>query len=125
MSAGTPIISPWFFYIIGLIEPLIMVSLFGFLGALIFGALVWYTVIDEDSNEEEYKNAYNSIGKKCIILSIIFGLLLIFVPSQQTCIQMLIADNITYERLETVGSSVEDICDDIIAIAEKAVETTE
>ena len=58
----------------------------------------------------------------CIILSIIFGLLLIFVPSQQTCIQMLIADNITYERLETVGSSVEDIYDDIITIAEKAVE---
>ena len=43
----------------------------------------------------------------CIILSIIFGLLLIFVPSQQTCIQMLIADNITYERLETAGSSIE------------------
>ena len=58
----------------------------------------------------------------CIILSIIFGLLLIFVPSQETCIQMLIADNITYERLETVGSSVEDIYDDIITIAEKAVE---
>lgn len=58
----------------------------------------------------------------CIILSIIFGLLLIFVPSQQTCIQMLIADNITYERLETVGSSVEDIYNDIIAIAEKVIE---
>ena len=58
----------------------------------------------------------------CIILSIIFGLLLIFVPSQQTCIQMLIADNITYERLEAVGSSVEDIYDDIITIAEKVIE---
>ena len=58
----------------------------------------------------------------CIILSIIFGLLLIFVPSQQTCIQMLIADNITYERLETVGSSVEDIYNDIITIAEKVIE---
>lgn len=119
---GTPIISPWFFYIIGLIEPLTLVSIFGWFGALILGALTWYAVADDDSSEEEYKNAYNSVGKKCIILSIIFGLLFIFIPSQQTCIQMLIANNITYERLETVGSSVEDIYDDIITIAEKAVE---
>lgn len=122
MSAGTPIISPWFFYIIGLIEPLTLVAAFGWIGALIFGALTWYTVVDEDSSEEEYKNAYNSVGKKCIILSIIFGLLFIFIPSQQTCIQMLIANNITYERLEIVGSSVEEIYNDIITIAEKAVE---
>lgn len=114
---GTPIISPWFFYIIGLIEPLAFVAIFGCIGPLILGVLTWY-----NSSEEEYKNMYNSIGKKCIILSIIFGLLFIFIPSQQTCIQMLIANNITYERLETVGSSVEDIYDDIITIAEKAVE---
>lgn len=118
----TPIISPWFFYIIGLIEPLTTVSLFGLLGAVAIGAGAWYDIISKDSSEEEYKSMYKSVGKKCIILSIIFGLLLIFVPSQQTCIQMLIADNITYERLKTVGSSVEDIYDDIITIAEKAVE---
>lgn len=119
---GTPIISPWFFYIIGLIEPLTTVSLFGLLGAVVIGAGTWYAVVNNYSSEEEYKSMYNSIGKKCIILSIIFGLLLIFVPSQQTCVQMLIANNITYERLETVGSSVEDIYNDIIAIAEKVVE---
>ena len=118
----TPIISPWFFYIIGLIEPLTLIALFGLLGALIIGVLAWCAAVDEDTSEEEYKNMYKSVGKKCIILSIVFGLLFIFVPSQQTCIQMLIANNITYERLETVGSSVEDIYDDIIAIAEKVVE---
>ena len=117
----TPIISPWFFYIIGLIEPLITISALGLFGALLIGALAWCAAVDEDTREEEYKNMYNAIGKKCIILSTIFGLLFIFMPSQQTCIQMLIADNITYERLEAAGSSVEDIYNDIITIAEKAV----
>ena len=122
---GTPIISPWFFYITGLIEPLTTMTVLGLLGALIIGVLAWCTVADEDSSAEEYKNMYNSVGKKCIILSIIFGLLFVFVPSQQTCVQMLIANNITYERLETAGSSIENIYNDIIAIAEKAVGTVE
>ena len=86
------------------------------------GAVTWYCAVETNISREEYDNRYNSVGKKCVILSIIFGLLLIIIPGQQTCIQMLIANNITYERLETAGSSIENIYNDIIAIAEKAVE---
>ena len=118
---GTPIISPWFFYIIGLVEPLIAMLMVGLVMTLCVGAVTWYCAVETNISKEEYDNRYNSVGKKCVILSIIFGLLLIFIPGQQTCIQMLIANNITYERLETAGSSIENIYNDIIAIAEKAV----
>jgi hypothetical protein len=122
---GTPIISPWFFYIIGLIEPLTFITILGLVVALCVGALTWYDAVESPITKEEYDSRYKSVGKKCVILSVIFGLLLIFVPSQQVCIQMLIANNITYERLETAGSSIENIYNDIIAIAEKAVGTVE
>lgn len=126
MSAGTPIISPWFFYFIGLTDDLIAIAFIGLFAALLIGALIWYlTVEDSDISADEYKTVYNKCGKKCIAFSILCGLLLIFTPSQETCIQMLLADNITYERLDAVGSSVENIYNDIIAIAEKAVGTTE
>jgi hypothetical protein len=44
------------------------------------------------------------------------------VPDDKTCVQMLIADNITYERLEVVGKTVEDIYGDILDFANKMVE---
>ena len=34
---GTPIISPWFFYIIGLIEPLTFITILGLVAALCVG----------------------------------------------------------------------------------------
>jgi hypothetical protein len=80
---------------------------------------------DRNTNPSSLNELSLTVLKKCVILSVIFGLLLIFVPSQQVCIQMLIANNITYERLETAGSSIENIYNDIIAIAEKAVGTVE
>ena len=126
MSAGTPVISPWFFYFIGLTDDIVAIAFIGLSVALCIGALTWYsTVEDDDISSDEYKTIYNKCGKKCIAFSILCGLLLIFTPSQETCIQMLLADNITYERLDAVGSSAENIYNDIIAIAEKAVETTE
>lgn len=122
MSAGTPIISPWFFYFIGLTDDIVAIAFIGLFAALCIGALTWYlTIEDSDISADEYKTVYNKCGKKCIAFSILCGLLLIFIPSQETCIQMLLADNITYERLDAAGNSIENIYNDIIAIAEKTV----
>lgn len=118
---GTPIISPWFFYLADLFNSLIGISIVILFSAIAIGALTWFNAVESDLEKEEYTAAYNKYGKKCIFAIIISAILLTFLPSEQTCIKMLLADNITYERLELVGTSIQDIYEDIIAIAEKAV----
>lgn len=118
----TPIISPWFFYLANLSHSLICMSFVAIFCASVIGLFAWLEASEKDLSKEEYDAAYNKHGKKCIFTIIISILLLIFLPSEQTCIKMLLANNITYERLELVGTSVQSIYEDIIAIAEKAVE---
>ena len=52
-------------------------------------------------------------------------LIILIVPSQNTLVQMLIAENITYERLEVVGETIEGVYEDILAITDKLVGTSE
>lgn len=53
--------------------------------------------------------------KKRVVISIcvvfVVGLL---IPSKTTALQMLVAQNVTYERVDIVGETIVDIYDDIV-----------
>lgn len=111
---GTAVISPWFFYFINIVEGLDMAFwIFGTMG-LIGGGLTLAGLAFGELYEEDIKP---KTAKKIFISGLIFMFLAILTPSQQTCVQMLIADNITYERLEVAGDTIEGIYQNILDLA--------
>jgi hypothetical protein len=117
----TPIISPWFFYLLSISTGIKI--LFGVITLIFIGATV-VKLMDADSympDSEGLKSALKR-AKEFFIIAIVFAILTILVPDDKTCVQMLIADNITYERLEVVGKTVEDIYGDILDFANNLVE---
>lgn len=120
----TPIISPWFFYFAAKVEVIHMFAWILLFAALIFGTVALY-VAYETNNDGYAEKVKKSFKKPCIIVSIIMCLIILIVPSQNTLVQMLIAENITYERLEVVGETIEGVYEDILAITDKLIETSE
>ena len=117
----TPIISPWFFYLLSISTGIKM--LFGVITLIFIGATVFKLIESDDyvPGSEVLKLTLKRV-KGFFIAAIVFAILTILVPDDKTCVQMLIADNITYERLEVVGKTVEDIYGDILDFANNLVE---
>lgn len=117
----TPIISPWIFYWISVLDELdICLTIFSVIG-LAVGFIVMCvaaTEFDSFDSEAATKKTFK-MGKISFILSAIILILTMFIPSQTVCLQMLIAQNATYERIEIVGQTVEEICADIINLSTK------
>jgi hypothetical protein len=120
----TPIISPWFFYFAAKVEIIHMFAWILLFTALIFGAGALYEAC-ATNNDEHAEDVKKTFKKPCIIVSIIMCLIILIVPTQNTLVQMLIAENITYERLEVVGETIEGVYEDILAITDKLVGTSE
>ena len=117
----TPIISPWFFYLLSVSTGIKI--LFGVITLIFIGATVFKLIESDDyvPGSEVLKLTLKRV-KGFFIAAVVFAILTILVPDDKTCVQMLIADNITYERLEVVGKTVEDIYGDILDFANKMVE---
>ena len=52
--------------------------------------------------------------KKLLVGAVILAVLAIFTPSEQTAIEMLIADNVTYETVDEALERIEEVADHII-----------
>ena len=107
------IISPWAFYLLGLVDSIGLVCVvFLFLFGIAFGvyATIWFVELDED---EKYPTP-SQIFKKCkipLILSIVF---LVFVPSKDTIYKMMIASQVTTENIDTAKETIQDVADYIV-----------
>ena len=112
---GTAVISPWFFYFISVVEGLDLAFWIFASAGLLVGCTTLVMLIIGELDEDEISP---KTAKKIIIGGLIFMFLAILTPSQQTCVQMLIADNVTYERLEMAGNTMEGIYQDILDLAE-------
>lgn len=96
----TPIISPWVIYGLSLCN--------GAKALLVFGAACGLVMCGwlclEDGAVKKWIVATLS-------LVLIVGLL---IPSKTTALQMLVAQNVTYERVDVVGETIVDIYNDIV-----------
>lgn len=110
----TPIISPWVFYatyVCGnlsfICAAVVIITIFVSIVAIACGFL------------EDFIEYVKPKTKR--ILFIIFSICLviaIFCPSESTITKMIVAQNVTYERVEIVGDTVEDIYNDIISLVD-------
>lgn len=65
---------------------------------------------EKDDDQEQIKKTWKVL-KKSIILGALFMLLSILLPSEKTCIEMMIASQVTHENVETVKEEVYTIID--------------
>lgn len=105
------IISPWFIYLLGIIDIVEVIVIFGgsilmatFIG---FGIGELYCETERGKDDDGYKSC-RRIRKKALLPALIFLLLAAFIPSKKTMIGMYVADFATYDRVsEAVDVSVD------------------
>ena len=118
----TPIINPWVFYFISVADQLNTWS--GIFGSLLFIAAVVAFICAavskfcwEDDDEYEVRK---TIGGKSLKIAALLLAISIITPSETTITKMIVAQNVTYERVEDVTDTVETVYNDIMALFEEA-----
>ncbi len=108
----TPIINPWIVYALGILD-----TLNGFLAGINAISMILTVVLCVAyaiaGNDKYISDFWRS--KFRLISSIIFTFVVIIInvaiPSKQTAINMLIAKEVTYERLDSLKTTVKDSYD--------------
>lgn len=106
----TPIINPWIFYFMSVEENLSIICI---LFVIVTVIAIIVNKINATLDLEDYKPKKIVIVMLCIATACT-----ILIPSQSTMTKMLVAQNVTYERIEIVGDTVEDIYNDIISLVD-------
>lgn len=115
---GEPIISPWIFYIAGVLHCFNFIVVFSMFVSLIFSLVCIITINDCTSTQEQIDGC--KIGLKMGLCTALITLMLfVFVPSSTTYYQMVVANYVTYERVEVVKEGLQDIFDKIIETAQE------
>ena len=97
---NAPIINPIWFYLMDVSGKVGFAT-----GSICFVTAVFFVffgvgwLCSEETNEKVKKEELN-ILKKFATISVITGLIFFIIPSQPTMMKMLIAQNVTYERVE-------------------------
>lgn len=105
------IISPWFFYIISVVDALKLTCILFLVG----GVMIWivYSCVYLAYEDDSMTSPLAFLWKYKILVILIF-LLSVFVPSSTTCYKMLIASQITTERVEDAKETITSVADYII-----------
>lgn len=101
-----PVVNPWVFYFIEVADS---IKIFAFL--VLFAALAYIAIrliCIEEVNV-----------KKIVTICCICFALIIFVPTSDTVLKMLIADNITYDVVDEAKDIVSRVYSDIMALFQK------
>lgn len=106
-----PIIDPKIFYFIHLFENIRLLSFI----TIAFLSVALVLILADCCLQEDIKQLKIFIhNKKTILILIISILLLLFIPSKDTMITMLISQNITIDNINSVKGQVFEIVDYIV-----------
>lgn len=107
-----PIINPWIFYLIELLAYIdsVLNVLIVMIMVTLITLIVAYFLDFYYQDEDESKLAKKWL-KKAIIGLIIIGLFAGIIPSKKTIYQMLTANYVTYENVETASDIIKDSVD--------------
>jgi len=113
-----PVINPWAFYLIDGASDLKW-------GALIFGCVIGLAIIafgickwDNATDDKEERLAIKRVKAGCIV-SIISIALFLIIPSSETVMKMVIAQNVTYDAVDAAKDVVVQVYNDILALFQK------
>ena len=107
-----PVVNPMVFYWMSVCDMLSLWTLLISLLLLVVGGACLGSCVGEDIHST-YEKVFK-IGKRALIVAAILLSVRIFIPNQTTCEKMLIAQNVTYERVEQATDTVTDVYNDIM-----------
>nr|DAF10652.1 MAG TPA: hypothetical protein [Caudoviricetes sp.] len=103
----TPIINPWLFYLVDVIDSFkFAIFLLLILFTLIFGV----QAIIENNNEEDEVKVIKAIKKMFIVATLVITFST-FIPSKKTCYQMMIASQVTEENIQKAEDTIKKSVD--------------
>lgn len=121
-----PIISPLTIYLINLMDPLHAVFIGACIVFLVLAILYGIDYLDnKDSSTEKYqKQAQKALGRtrRMAVICVLCMLLAVFVPSKNTIIEMIVAQNITVDNINAGEEKLKDAIDYLV---DKVKETKE
>jgi hypothetical protein len=112
----TPIISPWVFYLMPIVNKINFIA-----GAILVigGVVALVAAIELFELGDPFPK-----WLKGVFIGLIFTLVVfVFTPSEKTITKMILAQNVTYERVEAVSDTVETVYNDIIELFDDKEDT--
>ena len=119
----TPVINPLVLYAMSVVDVFkIIFTAIGIImaiGAIVFILLTFTTKMDYGEDDKDYLQ-FKAVCKPITILAIVTLMLGTLIPSEATITKMLIAQNVTYERVEQATNTVENVYNDIMDLFEES-----
>lgn len=117
----TPVISPWVFYWLNVADTVSFIVTVLAAMAIVVTVIVCVPMItnyiEYGKSDADYLRS-KAVFKPVVTIAIIFTLLATFIPTQRTITKMIVAQNVTYERVEMVEDTVQQVYEDIIDLFE-------
>ena len=98
-----PIVSPWLVYVLGIIDDVklvIVVAAIIVTGVMLSLGVVWFMELESYKSNKDELEQRKKMCIKTLVIAICVWLLSIFIPTRNTLIGMLVAENITYSRVD-------------------------
>lgn len=105
-----PVINPMVFYLMSVVDALKDFLFFAGVGMLTL-PVVYALVISGD--EDDFLRTCRRV-KRIFVIGMAVLTIRIFIPSTETIEKMVIAQNVTYERVEQAADTVTDVYNDIM-----------
>lgn len=116
-----PIISPWFFYLISVVDGLLCFICVGC--AIFFIAAAFCGLESTECYDQDEKNKWIKRFKKSFLVAIILAILLVLTPNSQTITKMAIAQQLTPNNIKATGElTTEVIKNSVDFINDKVIE---
>lgn len=112
----TPVINPWVFYAIYVAEGVaFLTALIAIIAGIAYVAVKVASLFGDyyGEDDEDYikiRKTSKTIGKVALVAAI----LATFVPGEKTITKMIVAQNVTYERVEAATDVVQTVYEDIM-----------
>ena len=106
-----PIINPWLFYIVDLLDGLKTLCILAVPVLVIVIGYLTITIDDSGRGEEKELKSARRIRKIVIFFSILLLIVIPFIPSKETCYKMMVASQITDNNIQKAEDVIESSVD--------------
>ena len=106
-----PIINPWLFYLVDLLDGLKTLCIIAVPVLVIVIGYFTVTIDDLGRGEEKELKSARRTRKIVIIFSILILIVIPFIPSKETCYKMLIASQITDTNIQKAEDTIKNSVD--------------
>lgn len=111
----TPVISPWVFYLMPVCENLMDLAWVAcFITGVTLVILFIGYIINTMEEDDDVIRIIRKLCKTVLPIFVITALLATLIPTEETMIKMIVAQNVTVERIDVVSDTVVTVYNDIM-----------